>query len=343
MFARLALTRRTGLRLLVTVLFAGLGVEVFRTYLGRNWHELLPGRAYRCAQLRPAQMQDAIKRYGIKTVINLRGCSQYLDWYIEESRATHDLGISQEDITMSAIRLPAPAEVRRLVEVIDQTDYPVLIHCRQGIDRTGLASAIVLLLQTDVPLAEARGQLGLRYGHIPLGPTRHMGMFFDLYEGWLARHGQAHSRETFRKWVDDGYCPAQCRGQLELLDLPARAPLGEPFAVTIRATNTSDLPWQFQPGTYTGVCLKALVFDPDIKLVQVRHAGQYRATIPPGESVLLNLAIGPLQRPGRYVLSADMVAPGGWAFAQHGSEPIQVEFIVGESPAGPTGGIGGNQ
>ena len=78
------------------------------------------------------------------------------------------LDVCQEDLCFSAGRLPAVAEMRRLVEVLDRSERPLLFHCQRGTDRTGLASAVALLLLTDRPYDEARRQLGLRYGHVAL-------------------------------------------------------------------------------------------------------------------------------------------------------------------------------
>src|SRR5205823_11839393 len=125
-------------------------------FLGRNWHAVLPGFAYRSAQLSPDQLRAAARRVGVRTVVNLRGTSPDFDWYLDESRATRDADVAQEDVTLSAHRLPAPDELRRLVEVIDHAEYPLLLHCRQGVDRTGLAAALVLLLHTDATPAQAR-------------------------------------------------------------------------------------------------------------------------------------------------------------------------------------------
>src|SRR5262249_3120056 len=77
-------------------LLLALGAAVGTTYFGQNWHELIPGRVYRCAQLDPDQLRRAVEQYGIRTVLNLRGCSPASDWYLGESRATHDLDVSQE-------------------------------------------------------------------------------------------------------------------------------------------------------------------------------------------------------------------------------------------------------
>ncbi len=312
-------------------LTAALAVEAATIYGGRNWHALVPGRAYRSAQLTPSQLRDAVERYGIRTVINLRGCSPGLDWYTDESRATHDLDISQEDITLSANRLPPPAEIRRLVEVLDGTEYPVLLHCRQGVDRTGLASAVVLLLRADVTLAEARRQLSLRYGHVPLGQTRCMGEFFDLYEDWLREQGRPHSREAFRAWACEDYCPAHGRGRLEWVEPPGRLRAGAPAALTVRATNTSVRPWRLVPGTEAGVHVRYLLFDDRWQMVQVGRAGQFEATVAPGERIDLTLALTTLSRPGRYHLLADLHDRNHCAFSQLGGEPLEMDIQV-DSP-----------
>ena len=115
-------------------------------FFGRNLHAVIPGQAYRCAQLSHDQLLDAHPQNGIRTVVNLRGTSPDFDWYRDESRATFDADIGQEDITLSAYRLPSPDELRRLIDVFDHAEYPILFHCRQGVDRTGLAAAAAAAL-----------------------------------------------------------------------------------------------------------------------------------------------------------------------------------------------------
>ena len=61
-------------------------------------------------------------------------------------------------------------------------DYPVLFHCKSGADRAGLMAALFLALHEGRPVAEARRQLGLRYGHLSLGRTGVLDAFFDAYE-----------------------------------------------------------------------------------------------------------------------------------------------------------------
>src|SRR5262249_32659463 len=95
--------------------------EASRVMLGHNFHAVIPGRVYRCAQLSGGALRQVIRARGIRTVINLRGCCDPFPWYLEECRATHDLDVAQEDICFSAGRLPAVHELRRLVEVLDRS------------------------------------------------------------------------------------------------------------------------------------------------------------------------------------------------------------------------------
>ena len=61
--------------------------------------------------------------------------------------------------------------MRQLIEVIDRSEYPILFHCHKGADRTGMASAIALLLRTDTPLEEAANNWASAYGHLPNRPN----------------------------------------------------------------------------------------------------------------------------------------------------------------------------
>jgi hypothetical protein len=321
---------RAAARGVVIGLTAVVAVEAGTTFFGRNWHVLLPGLAYRSAQLSYPQLLDAARRHGIRTVVNLRGTGPIYDWYLGESRATCDADVGQEDVTLSALRLPAPDEFRRLVDVLDHAEYPILLHCRQGVDRTGLASAVLLLLHTDATPVEARKQLGPRYGHVRIGPTRCMLQFFDLYDDWLRREGREHSPATLREWADHGYCPGHVRGRLELTDA-GKATVGHPVALHVRAVNTSPEPWRLHPGTETGVHVRYLVFDPEWRLVQTGRAGQFEATVAAGGAVDLTLAVNPLPGPGRYMVVADLVDGNRCSFTQLGSQPLELPLVVGST------------
>src|SRR5262245_21605521 len=102
MLARWAQFGRAAGRGIVLGLVAAVAVEAGSVFLGRNWHDLLPGAAYRSAQLTPDQLAAAVHEHAIRTVVNLRGTCPTADWYLDESRATSDVDVGQEDVTLSA-------------------------------------------------------------------------------------------------------------------------------------------------------------------------------------------------------------------------------------------------
>jgi hypothetical protein len=309
---------------------AAVAAEVRHVFLGTNLHTVLPDRVYRCAQPSAGDVACQVRDHGIRTVVNLRGCCYPLPWYMDESRATHALEIAQEDVCLSAGRLPSPPEMRRLLDVLDRAEYPLLLHCRRGADRTGLASAVVLLLQDGEDLASARRQLGLRYGHVAVGNQACLDAFFDLYAGWLRDHGTTHAPDVFRHWLLQEYCPADCRCRLEWLTHPANVRRGEPASVRIRAHNTSTGSWRLRPGLNAGVHAGFILWDAHDRQVASGKSGLFDAEIPPGQTVDIAIPLPALREAGRYRLLVDMVDEQQSWFFQVGSEPLEEELEVRE-------------
>jgi protein tyrosine phosphatase (PTP) superfamily phosphohydrolase (DUF442 family) len=326
-------TRRTLFRVAGAGLALGLTAEAVRVFLLTNKHTVIRGQVYRTAQLSPEQLQRFIAEKKIRTVINLRGTCTEAAWYQAEARATHAADVSQEDVSLSAKRLPPPNEVRRLIDVLDHTEYPVVMHCQQGADRTALAAAVALLLRTDATLAAARRQLWPRYGHIAGGRTIVIDQFFDYYERWLVQAGKDHTPQTFRDWATNEYCPGPYRAELSVVAPPPDVPAGQGFTLTVRAKNVSVEPWQFKPGASGGIQLRYQLYTAGGTRVFKGHAGRLRATVPPGESIDLTAGFPPVATPGRYLVHTDLLDTGpinilDADFVQYGSEPLIVGLQV---------------
>jgi protein tyrosine phosphatase (PTP) superfamily phosphohydrolase (DUF442 family) len=319
---------RVAVRVCLLGLVAALLWEAGQVVVGDNFHAVLPGQVYRCAQPSPDDLKWAVREHGVRTVVNLRGCCADYPWYLEEARTTHRLGLAQEDLCFSSYRLPAVHEVRHLVEVFDRSEPPLLIHCRRGCDRTGLASAVYLLSQCDASLEQARRQLSWRYGHLTMGRTRHLVRFLDLYEEWLHTRGQEHSRVAFRAWTANGYCPGGCRAALAPLDFPRVLPPGGPRGLRVRARNLGLHAWQLKPEKNAGMHLGYVLIDERNQLLVHDRAGLYDAVVPPGESVEFTVVLPALREPGRYQLWIDMVDEQQCWFYQTGSEPLEWDLEV---------------
>ena len=149
-------------------LLALVGFYLFINYDG-NFYAVKDGEIYRSAQLDAISLQNHISTQNIKTVVNLRGANPDKDWYKTESSVTSKNGVTLIDIPLSSSHRIKPDEARAYVELINQAQKPVLIHCLNGSDRTGFISA-VYLIQNGVDEITASQQLAIRYGHFPHGP-----------------------------------------------------------------------------------------------------------------------------------------------------------------------------
>lgn len=191
--------------LLATALVATLAVGTrLRVH---NFGTVVPGRIYRSAQMEGESLAVAVRDHHIKTVLNLRGSNPDQSWYRAEKAATLAGGATQVDVHMASDLWLTRAEARTLVKILDTCEYPLLIHCQWGSERTGLVSAFAELLRPGSTLADGRRQFSLHYLFVPAGNGAVMAKHLDRYAEWLRAQGDSHSPETFRRWVADGYRP----------------------------------------------------------------------------------------------------------------------------------------
>jgi protein tyrosine/serine phosphatase len=150
-----------------------------------NFHKITYGEAYRSAQLDTDEFEYYIKKYNIKSIVNLRGKHPELPWYEEEIRVSAKHGIKHFDISLSASREPTEEDINELIEIFKTAPRPVLIHCLAGADRSGLAAAIWKIKVDKESRSEAEKQLSFLYGHLPIGSHSAMDRFFQKYADGL--------------------------------------------------------------------------------------------------------------------------------------------------------------
>jgi protein tyrosine phosphatase (PTP) superfamily phosphohydrolase (DUF442 family) len=168
---------------------------ILRTFW-TNQAEIAPGvwRSNHPTKARLARM----KARGLRTVISLRGGAD------EAHNATEriwcaELGLTLRFVGMSDKALPQRETLLTLIETFREAEAPLLIHCKAGADRAGLASAIYLLSMTDTPWPR-RGRC-CRGGSCTCGGRR---------RGCWARARRlcGASGHALRDWVATVYDPA---------------------------------------------------------------------------------------------------------------------------------------
>lgn len=153
------------------------------------------------------KLSQTLRERRIKTVLNLRGSNPDKDWYLAERDATLAAGATQVDVSLSSCIWMSRAQLRTLIEILDSSHYPMLLHCAWGSERTGLVSAFAELLREGSTLDDARDQLALKYLYVPLGDGKIMSQAIDQYENWLRKQELEHRPEVFRRWAAAGYQP----------------------------------------------------------------------------------------------------------------------------------------
>ena len=165
-----------------------------------GFREVGPG-VYRSGQTGEDRFARRIEQHDIRTVLCLRQPDADLGTTAASQRAALGTGAAWCNIPFSATRAPTPQTLLALWRVAAEAARPLLIHCRAGVDRTGLASALVVLHDTG-DLARARAQLTLLpHGHVGAWGTEKMGEVLDQYE-------PHHGTLSFPEWVATVYAPA---------------------------------------------------------------------------------------------------------------------------------------
>lgn len=145
----------------------------FAMYLGilqvsGNFHEVIAGQLYRSSQPSDGQLADYVKSSGIRTIINLRGENENSGWYRDETATAATLGVQHIDFPMSARKRLGAERVAQLVQIMRDAPKPILIHCKSGSDRTGLASAIYVYRVAGLDEETAEHQLSIWFGHLSI-------------------------------------------------------------------------------------------------------------------------------------------------------------------------------
>jgi len=168
-----------------------------------NFHAVAPGRLYRSNHPTPARLAALTRRYGLKTLINLRGRTGNGSDALSRA-AAEELGLEFVDMPLESRGAPQRDRILRLHDIYQHMHAPALIHCKSGADRAGLAAGLFVMFQGGTA-RQALQQLSLRFGHIRQARTGILDAFFHHYAG------VAEGRKPFLDWVREDYDEAALR------------------------------------------------------------------------------------------------------------------------------------
>lgn len=158
----------------LAVKIAGVVVVLICLYIAKvlltnNFHPIVEGEAYRSAQVDAEEINHYKTKYNIQSIISLRKKRPGADWYETEIRESQQLGITYIGFPMDSGEELSDEEVAELIGIMKSAPKPLLIHCENGANRTGLAAALYMAGVKQVDPEKADNQLSMKFGHIPLG------------------------------------------------------------------------------------------------------------------------------------------------------------------------------
>lgn len=121
----------------------------------KRFREVEPGKLYRSGQMTAAGLREIVEQHNIKTVVNLQHeepdpllPERWLGkGYVRESALCEQLGVKYVLLTPDV--LPPgntvdkePPVVGEWLSLLKDENYPILLHCKAGLHRTGRLTAI---------------------------------------------------------------------------------------------------------------------------------------------------------------------------------------------------------
>ncbi len=134
---------------------------------GKRLRVVDPGKVYRSGQMTAEGLDDAIRRFGFRTIINLQDESPDPDLApgVTESEFCRDRGVRYVFISPDLVdpwlmdRRQPDAIYQFLAIMDDPANYPVLLHCRAGLHRTGVMTALYRIEYNGWPMLRAVHEL----------------------------------------------------------------------------------------------------------------------------------------------------------------------------------------
>lgn len=130
-------------------------------------------------------------------VINLRGHRQCGADALGREACTK-LGLPYLDMAFESRNAPHKERILRFHKLYSTARFPLLLHCKSGADRAGLASGLVTLFEGG-KAEDALKHLHWRFLHFRRSRTGILDAFFLLYQK------TAEGRLSFMDWVEQEY------------------------------------------------------------------------------------------------------------------------------------------
>jgi len=172
--------------------------EILRV-LYRNFHKL-SNDAFRSNHPSPVFIKKLKKDNQVKTIISMRKADSTGQYRLEK-QTCDDIGITLINHPMSSRRFPDANKIIQAKTILEEAEYPILIHCKSGADRAGMMSVFYKHFILKQPIKQALSELSMKYGHFRWADTGKLDVFFEAF----LQFEQQNPNISFTEWVQDHY------------------------------------------------------------------------------------------------------------------------------------------
>lgn len=135
---------------IVLLVLVGTGKYVYDRHINHNFMTITEGKVYKSGVIPPDEIADYVKKYHIKSIVDLRFPGTGDD--VNNPEVPAELTAEKEAVAKipgvnyfndGSDQVPKQENLDKFFKIMDNKDnYPVLIHCFHGIGRAQMYSAI---------------------------------------------------------------------------------------------------------------------------------------------------------------------------------------------------------
>lgn len=162
-----------------------------------NFHPI-SDEAFRSSQPTMWQLRRMVRKHGIRTIINLKDAKPDSPYWQFEREQCADLGVRMVDVNITSRRVPDVSKLRLAQQIFETAEYPIWIHCKAGIDRTGIYAALYQYFRMGRPIEQTDQFRLWPFGHLRHSPA---GMFSHYIEQFVA-YKEMHPDTEFLDWAE---------------------------------------------------------------------------------------------------------------------------------------------
>jgi protein tyrosine/serine phosphatase len=157
------LKKKIGLVIIVFIT-VGSGKYVYDMHINHNFETITEGKVYKSGVIPPDEIEDYVKEYKIKSIVDLRFPGTGDE--VNNPEIPAELTAEKEAIAKikgvnyfnnGSDQVPKPHNLDTFFKIMDDPkNYPVLIHCYHGVGRAEMYSAIYRIEYENMDRDEAR-------------------------------------------------------------------------------------------------------------------------------------------------------------------------------------------